>query len=267
MNLTDSSRILKSVLKIDSAPVAVKFVEANDGQVAKILQEDGFTKPDEPVNACQLLAVARLYGRKIIANNEVMACIVGAVALNFADAPRAMTNGYLALASRKDLKVASEFVSTVPRVQGKPMDMVACAPLDVMPLDPDLVVVYGNSLQVMKMIQAYLWDKPGRLDVSLGGEFSVCADIIAKTFMTNSFQFSIPCIGERTSSGVSDNELSVGIPMKDLNSICETLKQPQFQSSITQGNHQIDKMPMHFPNVFLTDHAKKFKSERLKERV
>lgn len=266
MKLEEASKQLVSSLKLNSAPVGVKFFEKTDEESAeKMLLRNGFEKPREPLNTCQLVALARLRRRKVFAKQEDMACVVGGVVLGLAEEPSHMKNGYLALTSRKDLESASEFLSSIPRVKDRQIGLVAFCPLEFMPFEPDVVVVYGNSLQVMELIGSYLWNRRGRVEVSLGGEFSVCGDVVAKTYVTKRLQFSIPCNGERTSAGVSDTELSVGIPGNALDEVCEALKKPQFQVSSLTERYELDRTPSYFPDTFLTSRARKFKKKAEKD--
>jgi len=213
------------------------------------------------------VAIARIQGRKIFATRNDMACVVGAVTLGLIEEPEIMKKGYLASSSRKDLDLAVEFTKSIPRVHDKQVSSVAVCPLKSMPFEPDVIVIYGNSLQVMKIITSYLWDKQGRVEVALGGEFSVCGDVIAKTYITNRLQFSIPCNGERVSAGVSENELSVGIPGKDIVGVCEGLKRSAYQLVEPEMKPELDKMPYYFPNGYLTLQARKLKIEMLKARA
>jgi uncharacterized protein (DUF169 family) len=267
LNLGEAAKQLASSLKLDSAPVAVKFFKKSDEASAeRMLLGNGFERPKEPLNTCQLVALARLRGRKMFASQEDMACVVGGVVLGLSEEPFHMKKGYLASTSRRDLESALEFTSTIPRVN-RQVGLVAFCPLDLAPVEPDVVVVYGNSLQVMLVIQSYLWDRPGRVEVALGGEFSVCGDVVAKTYVTKRLQFSIPCNGERTSAGVSDSEMSVGIPGKDVEGVCEAMKKPQFQVTKSMVKHELDRTPSYFPDTFLTPQARRIKNATKSRKV
>jgi len=265
LNLKEASTQIAFSLKLESDPVGVKFFEkAKEGAVRRMLLKNGFERPREPLNTCQLVGLARLQRRKVFAGPEDMACVVGGVVLGLTEEPGLMKKGYLALASKKDLESAAEFIGTIPKVADGQIGLVAFGPLASMPFEPDVVVVYGNSLQVMELIGSYLWDKRGRVEVALGGEFSVCGDVVANTYVTQRLQFSIPCRGERTSAGVSDSELSVGIPGRDLEGLCQALKKPEFQVSSMTERHALDKTPTYFPDTFLSSEARKFKKEAQK---
>jgi len=265
LNPEEIAAQLTSSLELNSVPAGVKFFENVDGtQIENMLLDKGFEHPLEPLNTCQLVAIARIQRKKVFATRNDMACVVGAVTLGLIEEPEVMKKGYLASYSRKDLELAAEFTRTIPRVRDRQVSVVAFSPLGAMPFEPDVIVIYGNSLQVMKIIASYLWDKRGRVEVALGGEFSVCGDVIAKTHITNRLQFSIPCSGERASAGVSDNELSVGIPGKDIVGVCEALMKSKVPSFEPGMKHELDKMPYYFPNGYLTLHARKLKSEMLK---
>lgn len=63
--------------------------------------------------------------------------------------------------------------------------------------EPDIVVAYGNTSQAMRIVQAYLWKRGGRVGFSTGGEYSLCADTLADTYNKQDLSVAIPCFGDR----------------------------------------------------------------------
>jgi hypothetical protein len=66
--------------------------------------------------------------------------------------------------------------------------------LDRATFEPHVVCVYANPAQVMRLTQAALWKRGGRLASSFGGR-AVCADIIVTTMQTGEPQVILPCSG------------------------------------------------------------------------
>jgi uncharacterized protein (DUF169 family) len=251
------AKTLKDSLSLTTQPVAVKFHREFSSDLESEYVKKGFKRPSEPINVCQAVAMARFRGECLIYDSKDMACIIGGVALGLSMPNDAMRGGLTSSTLRLNRSLAQEFVSTVPRLPFGSSSGIACAPLSAFDIEPDCVAIYGNSYQIMRTIQAYLYDKGGRVEISSGGEYSGCADIIANTVITGKLQIGIPCFGERMTAGVADNELSVGIPYRDLQGISSLLEGWAGQHVIS--THEIDKTPTYFPDSFLTEQAKSLK--------
>lgn len=96
-----------------------------------------------------------------------------------------------------DLESAKRFTDLVPRIPPGQVRAVASAPLNDLTFDPDIVVVYDNTSQAMRLVQAYLWKHGGRVGFSTGGKYSLCADTLADTFNKQDLSLAVPCFGDR----------------------------------------------------------------------
>jgi len=246
-----------TLLRLRTYPVAVKYFPDFDEDLEAYLMDQGFVRPREPLNACQIVGLARYYLRSSFFTVEDMACIVGAVVLGLHPMPENMESGYIALAMRKDQDLAREFLETTPRIKYGEVKAVACAPLHQTTIDPDQIVFYGNSVQTMRLIQAYLWDKAGRVKFSSGGEYGLCGDSMAQSYIKKEFSLAIPCAGERMTSMAGDDELSVGIPVNALNSVLEGLERTKMAAPYPIPFGGVNQMPDYLPEFFLTEYAKK----------
>lgn len=262
MKLSKAYQDLNTLLRLRTYPVAVKYFPNFDEDLEAYLMDEGFVRPREPLNVCQIIGLARYYLRPSFFTVEDMACIVGAVAVGLHPMPEKMKSGYIALAMRKDQDLARKFIETVPRIKYGEVKAVACAPLHLTTLDPDQVIVYGNSVQVMRLIQAYLWDKAGRVRLSSGGEYGLCGDVMAQSYITKDLALGIPCVGERMTAVAGDDELSVGIPINAFNSVLEGLESTKMAAPYPIPFGGVNQTPDYLPDYYLTEYAKKRIDER-----
>ncbi|TFF88406.1 MAG: hypothetical protein EU548_08895, partial [Promethearchaeota archaeon] len=77
--------------------------------------------------------------------------------------------------------------------------------------EPDLVLIWGNSAQIMRIIQGYLWKRGGRVKMSTFCD-GVCADAITNAIITQDLQISFPCLGDRRFGNATDSDLIGSIP-------------------------------------------------------
>lgn len=74
-----------------------------------------------------------------------------------------------------------------------------------------MVIFFGNTAQIYRLIQAYLYNKGGRLEFGLCGE-ALCADVITAPIQTQKPVLGLPSNGARLLSWPSDDEIACGVP-------------------------------------------------------
>src|SRR6267143_5699485 len=122
------------------------------------------------------------------------------------------------------------------------------APLDRATFEPDLVCVYANPAQVMRLTQADLWKRGGKPASAFGGRV-VCADIIVTTMRTDRPQVILPCSGDRIFGQTQDHEMAFTIPWGQMEEIIEGLRATHaggIRYPITQFMEYEAKMPARY---------------------
>lgn len=94
------------------------------------------------------------------------------------------------------------------------------------PCEPDLILVYGNGAQVMRLLVAALWRRGGRLHSSFSGRVD-CADAVISTMQTGEPQVVLPCNGDRIFAQTQDDEMAFTIPATRIDEITEGLERSQ----------------------------------------
>jgi uroporphyrinogen decarboxylase len=119
------------------------------------------------------------------------------------------------------------------------------APLDRATFEPDLVCVYANPAQVMRLVQAALWKRGGKLASAFGGRID-CSEIIVSTMRTDQPQVILPCSGDRIFGQTQDHEMAFTIPWNQMEEIIEGLRGTHaggIRYPITQFMEYEAKMP------------------------
>jgi len=209
---------LSAMLRPKTYPFGVKFFDNTKERPA------GTTRPRHPMNTCQITAITRYYGRPMYFTAEDMACIVGGVTMGLIPEPEIMKNGEIAKMLHADLESAREFTSKVAKIPYGKIKAIATAPMAQINFEPNIVVMYGNTAQVMRVIQGYLYKKGGRVNFSTGGEWSLCADSIAQAYITNNISLGMPCFGDRKTGLAQEDEITVAFPFSQYEMILEGMK-------------------------------------------
>ena len=201
---------LTELIRPKTFPIGIKLLEsADDGYIREM---ENVRRPEEEIAICQLFSYARFYGWTILGKKEDNLCPVGEVAVGFEKTPSSMSSGAMFFGRyQSSLKAAKKMSETIPRIEEKKFSALLAAPLDKFKKDPDLVLIYGNSAQMMRLIHGSLWKDGGRLYFGSSGE-AVCADSVAQTYITQKPQLGISCLGERRFGLLQDDELVMGIP-------------------------------------------------------
>ena len=88
---------------------------------------------------------------------------------------------------------------------------------------PDLVLIWGNSAQIMRLIQGSLWKEGGRISISTFCD-GVCADSISQAMLSGELQIAFPCLGDRRFGLAKDTDLIASIPFGIVDSIVEGME-------------------------------------------
>jgi uncharacterized protein (DUF169 family) len=236
---------LSAMLRPKTYPFGVKFYETLDERPT------GTIRPQHPMNTCQITSIVRYYGRPMYFTAEDMACIVGGVTMGLIPESESMKTGEIAKMLHADLESAKEFTTKVAKISYGKFKGVAVAPMSKINFEPDIVVMYGNTAQVMRVIQGYLYKRGGRVNFSTGGEWSLCADSIAQAYISQDISLGLPCFGE--------DEVTVAFPYSMYDEILEGMKAT---AKVAAYPIPFDIAFPQMPDYTLTDWAVEFRKRK-----
>jgi uncharacterized protein (DUF169 family) len=200
-----------------------------------------FKKPEAKTNLCQLMALARQNGLLVVGSAEDMICIAGAAFLGMAKIPDRLASGELSLQFHLNKCAAKKKMESVPALR-KANKAVGFFPLGKISMDPDVILIYGNSAQMMRLIQAYAYHEGASLEITTNGEFA-CAYSIAYPIIEKTAHMTIPCYGERKYAQVGDDQLIFSIPFGLLDRFMEALTETHKNGMRLPIVHQLDYIP------------------------
>jgi uncharacterized protein (DUF169 family)/uroporphyrinogen-III decarboxylase len=201
---------------------------------------------------CQVIDMARRYGWTIALTRDDSICSLGITALGLDRPTHLYSSGTLCegmYTATKEAGARSE--AAVDKFEPGQYAGLLVAPLDRAAFEPDVVVVYGNPAQVMRLTQAALWRRGGRLASSFQGRI-VCADIIVTTMQTGEPQVILPCSGDRIFGQTQDHEMAFALPWARMAEIVEGLEGTHrggIRYPITQFMEYEAKLPPRYMEV------------------
>jgi MtaA/CmuA family methyltransferase len=173
---------------------------------------------------CQVVDMARRYGWTLALTRDDSICSLGIAALGFEKPTHLHSSGTLCEGMYTETKEAGQrSEAAIDRFPAGAYHALLVAPLDRATFEPDVVCVYGNPAQIMRLTQAALWKRGGKLASAFGGRV-VCADIIVTTMRTDRSQVILPCSGDRIFGQTQDHEMAFTIPWSQMDEIIEGLR-------------------------------------------
>lgn len=85
------------------------------------------------------------------------------------------------------------------------------------------VIIYGNSAQMMRLIQAELWASGGEFKMASSGDAGLCSRGIAQIVNTGKPTMEIPCVGDRRFAATQDTEIIFAFPAEQASKIIDGL--------------------------------------------
>jgi uncharacterized protein (DUF169 family) len=184
---------LNQYVRPTTFPVAIKLVSTEEelpDRVRMPLKDLG-----HPIALCQATTLTRRYGWSMAVGKEEQCCIGGAQTMGF-------------VSGGGDHPVGPE-----KRHEPGRYKYHVTAALDRADFVPDVVVVYGNSAQIMRLVQSAIGGPAGsgRVNAVATG-FGDCGDIAAGTVLKDECQMILPSGGDRVFGGTQDHEMIFAMP-------------------------------------------------------
>lgn len=206
---------INKYLRLATFPVAVKLFKDSE----KLKEIKFLKKPAKEIILCQLFSYSRYYGWTIGCSGEDNICPLADIALGFEGAHDFFKEGAFFIGRYNENKEAAKMTAaSIPRLPTDEYKALVSGALRRIDFEPDLILIWGNSAQIMRIIQGYLWKKGGRISMSTFCD-GVCADTITSALLTQDLQIAFPCLGDRRFGNATDSDLIASIPFKLINEI------------------------------------------------
>jgi uncharacterized protein (DUF169 family) len=176
------------------------------------------------VAICQSISFARRYGWTLAFSGEDLSCPIAKVAFGFKDRIDFYEKGSLAEGMYASCAEAGKaFEAALPRFTRDEVSAVVVGPLARITYAPETVVVYGNSAQVLRLVNAALFEKGGAFKTEFTGRGD-CADIVIRTRQSGEPQLILPCYGDRIFGLAADDEMAFAFPFAQAERIVKGLE-------------------------------------------
>jgi len=202
-----ASAAIRKATNLACSPIAVMLLP----DVKQISEMKG-VRQLQATAPCQMAAWARYYGEEgcVAASAQGTKCVWGAACTGLMEAPDRLTEGDLAWRYAKDPEAGKRIQASMGVLgsSGKLFDALVMTPLELAPIDPDVIVVYVTPAQALRLVIAYAFLEGDEVRSVLTGQSSLCS-AIAYAYEDRNMVIDLPCVGDRTYGMVQEQEMVV----------------------------------------------------------
>ncbi|MDI6852432.1 MAG: DUF169 domain-containing protein [Deltaproteobacteria bacterium] len=225
MDYKDAARQIKEALRLRTEPFGVAFVPEISALPEKTRRPSQVF--GKKVTICQGVTMARVYGWPVGLGKDDLICIPGLLAFGFIpeiDPLLELGQLFCEVGFHQELGPALKEVESLPRFEPQEIAAIYLAPLERLALAPQVVAVYGNPAQLMRLIQAAAFSLGERVTGEFGGKVE-CASYLIGPYRQDAIRVVIPGAGDRIFSMTQDDELVLSFPARMLDGLVNGLKE------------------------------------------
>lgn len=247
MNPQQLNEAIQMYIRPDTFPVGIKIVK-NEKQLP-IKGKRPKTDLGITITICQAVGFSRRYGWTIAMNGEDLSCPIAQVAFGYEEELPYYSEGNLVCGMYTDnMDAAVKTEQDVPKLSAEESGYYVAFPLERAPFDPDVVVVYANSAQIMKLVAGILYKRGGSIPSTFSSRAD-CADIAIKPLQTGQPQVILPCYGDRVFAQTQDHEMAFSFLFSDSEELIDGLKGTH-QGGIRYPIPAFLRYEAEFPNTY-----------------
>ncbi len=218
-NWVNIGKSLEELLRPKTYPLAVKLVK----DVSEFPEKT--RRLGQKLAVCQAVAMSRRYGWTIGVSEEDSGCPAASLAFGWTKIldEEALIRFFIGGGYFSSENVAKKFLSNLDRLEEGKYKGLVVSPLTRTRIVPDVILVYGNSAQIMRLIQGAMYASGEKIKCELIG-LAACTGGIIRTFNTGECQVAIPGTGQRVFAAISDDELVFAIPASKAEEVVNGMK-------------------------------------------
>jgi uncharacterized protein (DUF169 family) len=221
MDVREFAQHLDSFVRPATFPLAIRMLVPGEAAPPKAKQ------PKRDLNVqiavCQAVSMARRYAWTLAVGREDVNCVLTKTAFGFEKELPYYTEGCCACGMYTETKTAgAKTEAATYKFPYGQFDRILIGPAARADFLPHVLLTYGNSAQVLRLVTAALWKRGGALHSSFTGRLD-CSDEIIRTMATQDYQVILPCYGDRVFGQTEDWEMAFSLPASRMEELVEGL--------------------------------------------
>jgi uncharacterized protein (DUF169 family) len=220
-----AAEFIRNDLRLKTFPVAVKFLKDKEPFPEKTRQSSKVF--GRKIAICQALTMARSYGWTVRVAKEDNICVPAAIVFGFSeskDITASLSRLMTEINFSKNMDSAVREASSISRFEQGEISAIVTASAERSPFNPDVVVIYGNPAQIMRLSQAWSYMTGERVAGDFGGKVE-CDQYLISPYKKQSARIVVPGQGERIFAMTQDDEMVFAFPGKFINELVPALQE------------------------------------------
>lgn len=210
LNPTSLNEAIERHIRPNTFPLGIKMVAREEDIPEKAKRPGRDMHFDSAL--CQGMGIARHYGWTIAVSRKDISCPIGATLFGFRPKVEHFTGGHCCAGMyTKDAAAGAKTEAAAPCFDFGQYFAMVSGPLNRIDFEPDVVLVFGNPAQVMRLVTGALWESGGYIHSRFSGRTD-CADEVIETMKTGKPQVILPCYGDRIFAQTQDHEMAFSFP-------------------------------------------------------
>jgi uncharacterized protein (DUF169 family) len=205
-------------------PVAIKFLEETSPIPASARRP--FQELKVRMAPCQGAAMARRYGWTVAFGKEDVGCGIAAHTYGWErmgdeqGAIRFLT--YMQYA--RDERAARELIGAFRQLKAGEDLVVVYSPLEWTKVEPDVILIYVNPAQLMRLLHAGTYHSGKPIESSFSGRAASCTEGVIGAYLDKVLKVVVPGNGDRVWGACQDHEMAMAVPAERLSEVAEGLE-------------------------------------------
>lgn len=215
---------LRGFVNPSTLPVAVKFL----GDASEIPKKARRPLRDLKVRLapCQGSAMARRYGWTVAFTREDVGCAIAAHTYGWERVTDKEGAIYFLTQMKyaADEKAAEGMLADFPLLHPDRMPVVVYSPLERTKVEPDVILIYVNPAQMMRLIHGATHHTGRALESRFSGRAASCTEGVIGAFNDQACKVVVPGNGDRVWASCQDHEMIMAVPAGKLAALVDGLE-------------------------------------------
>ncbi len=214
---------IQTYIKPTTLPLAIKLLTS----AKEIPEKTRRPKEDfkKRFTLCQSVGMSRRTGWALALGKEDLSCPLSQLSMGFERELPFFTEGNLCEGMYTSSKEAGQRTeAAVPKFGYGRFKYILIGPVGRANYEPDIILIYGDSAQVMRLVHAALYEAGGTLTSNFMGRYD-CADYTAGVMNSGKCQVILPCNGDRVFGFAQDFEMAFAIPSSQIDQVIRGLQE------------------------------------------
>lgn len=213
--------MVSEYLRTGTYPVAVKIYKKGEEVPGDIRAKSPRKDFGHRLAICQGVTMARKLGAVLKYSMEDQSCPLAQFILGYAEVPDMIKDGSVVYPLYTgSLEAGKVTQDTTPQMPVKDTETIVFAPLHRASFEPDVIIIYGNGAQIIRMVQGAIYEKGGYVESRFSGR-GCCGSEISVPYSQDKCNVTLPGGGERVFGLTSDDEIAFSVPKSQFRSFID----------------------------------------------